>query len=101
MSNAQITPGKNGEFLVSGIMDFETIPDLWKQSQSMFLTDGAITVDFRQVEHSNSAGLALIIEWIRFAQFKKRRFNLVNLPSQLQEIAKISGIEDILAHCKG
>ena len=101
MSSAQITPGEKGEFLVSGIMDFETIPDLLKQSQALFNTNGDITVDFRQVEHSNSAGLALIIEWIRLAQTKKLSFHLVNLPSQLQEIARISGIEEILAHCKG
>ena len=92
---AQLIKDTTGEFQLSGIIDFDSVPQLLHESQTLFFNNHDVTVNLRGVEQSNSAGLALIIHWLRLAREKKLRIQFKNIPSQLQEIAKISGIESL------
>jgi len=92
---AQLIKDTTGEFQLSGIIDFDSVPQLLQQSQALFFNNHDITVNLCGVEQSNSAGLALIIHWLRLARDKNLRVQFKNIPSHLQEIAKISGIESL------
>lgn len=59
-------------------------------------TDNIIKLNFSQVEASDSAGLALIIEWLKSAKARQFTLQLENLPDPILSLAKLSGMETIL-----
>jgi len=56
-----------------------------------------VSVDLSGITHSDSAGLALLIEWLRRAKQQSVRLVFLNLPDQLHEIARISALLPILS----
>jgi len=93
---AQLTKDTAGEFQLSGIVDFESVPQLLRLTHTLFSNNHDVTVNLCGVEQSNSAGLALVIHWLQLAKEKNLNIQFKNIPAQLQEIAKISGIESLL-----
>lgn len=52
-----------------------------------------ITLDFSHVQQSDSAGLALVIEWIKLSQTTQRQLKLRHFPQPLQTLATLCGFE--------
>lgn len=93
---ASITLQKNC-IVVAGDLNFFTVMSLLQESRLLFSKVSAIRLDFSQVAVSNSAGLALILEWIKMAKTQKKSIVLINLPEQLISIAKVCGIVQLVS----
>jgi phospholipid transport system transporter-binding protein len=86
-----------GRFLVSGALTFSTVTRALEVSERLFSNgDDALDVDLAGVEAADSAGLALLVEWMSRARREKRRLEFYNVPKQLVAIAKISEIDQLL-----
>jgi phospholipid transport system transporter-binding protein len=48
------------------------------------------------VTASDSAGLALLIEWLSVAKSAGRALRFENIPSQLQQLARLSEVEELV-----
>jgi phospholipid transport system transporter-binding protein len=96
MNIAKITAQGDGVFTVAGDMNFTTINSLLAQSDTIFATTVPITLDLSAVQHANSAGLALLLEWQHQAQNKKQSLRICNPPKALIDIARISNCEKYL-----
>ena len=94
--NLQIKPLAAGGFLLSGELTFETIPSVWRTSSALLSEPGDITFDLQGISHTDSAGLALLIDWMRTARGLNKRIAFKNIPAQMLAIATVSGLEDIL-----
>ncbi|WP_455221887.1 STAS domain-containing protein [Kaarinaea lacus] len=81
-----------GHFKISGVLNFETVPMVWQKSQSLFRGCASLAIDFAEVTHSNSAGLALLTEWMRLARANNQTIVFHHIPTQMQEIARVSGV---------
>ena len=81
---------------VAGALTFETVPGLYQNSSSWFSGAGDLTIDLAQVERTDSAGLALLIEWLRCAQAANRKLHFANIPLQVQTLIRINGLQDAL-----
>jgi len=81
---------------VIGELTFETVPDLYQSSAVWFEGEGELIVDLAQVERTDSAGLALLIEWLRRAQVVKRTLRFTNIPELVQTLIRINGLQDAL-----
>lgn len=79
---------------VSGALTFETVPNLYKESAVWFEGTGDLTLDLAQVTNTDSAGLALLIEWLRRARDAKRSLRLANVPAQVQSLMRINNLQD-------
>ena len=55
-----------------------------------------ILVDLGGVGASDSAGLALLIEWLRVARQGGQAIRFANVPAQIEALARISEVEDLL-----
>ncbi len=105
-SQAEITQQNQQQYLVSGVVDFSTVPDLLRQSLAFFSALNAsdnrqVTIDLSSVEECNSAALALILEVAKNAQQKNIEAHFENLPASLLTIAKAYGVEnEIRELCK-
>lgn len=91
-----------GGYSLSGELDFNTVPVIWKESEAMF-TNGSseeLIIDLTAVTRADSAALALLIGWVRRAQAAGVSAVFKGIPGQLLEIARVSGVEDILPVAK-
>jgi phospholipid transport system transporter-binding protein len=83
---------------VVGALTFETVPDLYQNSANWFQGAGELTLDLAQVERADSAGLALLIEWLRRAKAANLTLRFANIPTQVQTLIRINGLQDALLH---
>ncbi|HEU4655838.1 MAG TPA: STAS domain-containing protein [Steroidobacteraceae bacterium] len=86
-----------GRFRVSGVLDASTTPALLEQSKERFTHEKSVDVDFAQVTESDSAGMALLIEWMRLARRQGQKLRFSNIPAQIAALARISEVDDLLA----
>jgi phospholipid transport system transporter-binding protein len=61
------------------------------------LAEGAATVDFGGVTELDSTAIALALAWLREAREAKREVAFANLPESLQTLARLYGVENLLA----
>ena len=85
-----------GRFRLHGEFNFETARELLRESQAAFEEHNVITLDLSQVTDSDSAGLALMIEWVRWAKRDVREIRFENVPKQVFAIADISEVSGVL-----
>lgn len=96
MDEARLIDDGDGKFRVVGEMTFETSPVLLDRSEKLFAPHSLIRVDLTEVQRADSAGLALMIEWITWANRTVREIRFDNIPDMIMNIARISEIEDML-----
>ncbi|HET9447820.1 MAG TPA: STAS domain-containing protein [Steroidobacteraceae bacterium] len=99
-SRAKLESLGGGRFRVSGVLDASTARDVLEQSESRFAQSKVmgkeIHVDLGGVGESDSAGLALLIEWLRVARQGGQAIRFANVPAQIGALARISEVEDLL-----
>ena len=79
-----------GTIKVRGPLTFATVPRLFLDSNHIIKSASeTITIDLQDVSRTDSAGLALLIEWLRAAGSHAR---FVNVPAQLRRLIDVSGL---------
>lgn len=96
MSAASLTGAGHGQFRVTGDLDFASVGGLAAEGKRLFAAHPAVRIDLGGVGQANSAGLALLLEWIDQAKRRNGRLELVNLPESLTRIATITNLAGLL-----
>ncbi|MDH4407614.1 STAS domain-containing protein [Candidatus Methylopumilus planktonicus] len=81
---------------LSGDLTIEKIPtiiDLIKKQK----TDKKTTIDFSKVTSIDTSTLSLIFELQREAKKNQSHFTFKNLPKNLNSLAKLYGVEDLVS----
>lgn len=86
-----------GRFRVSGVLDASTAAEVLVQGEERFANESSLHIDFGGVSEGDSAGLALLIEWLRCARSRGQSIEFANVPGQINALARISEVEDLLA----
>jgi phospholipid transport system transporter-binding protein len=84
-----------GRLEASGVLGFETAADALKSGLRLIGSD-ACTIDLGKVTEGDSAGLAVLIEWLSTARSAGAKLRYVKVPEQILAIARISDVEDLL-----
>ncbi len=87
----------DGHFSLSGEASFHTVADILKDSLEMFEDHTMIELDLEQVTKTDSAGLALLLEWTTWANHTVREIHFRNIPEKLTNIARTSDVEELLS----
>lgn len=85
-----------GRFHISGKLEFETVSSAYLQSMIKFSPYSELELDLSDVTSADSAGLALLLEWVHWSKGSAREIRFKNIPEQIQTIAKISEVDGIL-----
>ncbi len=85
------------QLCITGDINFSNVMSLYAESLRLLSSKQQFSFDFSGVKASNSAGLALMIEWMRLAQAKKLKASFKNIPPNLLSIAKAAGLDALLA----
>jgi len=87
----------DGYYRVRGALTFETVSALLRASEPMFQGPEAnLELDFGEVQRSDSAGLALLIEWLCNARAAGKSIRFHRVSAQMRAIAQVSDLEGIL-----
>ena len=85
-----------GRFRVSGVLDASTAREVLEESEARFEQFDKLDIDLGGVGESDSAGLALMIEWLRLARQWNKAIQFANVPAQIEALARISEVEDLI-----
>jgi len=96
MSEATISNKGVNQFAVSGKLSFDTVSDLLQQGTALFANASGVDIDLSAVTHADSAGLALLLEWLRYGKHNNKVVRYQNLPAQLRSLAAISEVDAML-----
>jgi len=82
-------------FALNGDLTFKTVPGLFADRSPDF--DGSsLTIDLGAVQHTDSAGLALLLEWVRQGVQLDTKVVLSHVPPQLRSMIEVSGLDELL-----
>ncbi|RMG30807.1 MAG: STAS domain-containing protein [Gammaproteobacteria bacterium] len=93
---ARIERIRSDRFRVSGSLTFDTVTALLAASEPVFAGAGALDIDLQGVQRADSAGLALLIEWMRRAHHRGLPLRFLNMPPQMLAIARASSLDHVL-----
>ena len=97
MNLPSISKITDNSFSVSGELNMQTVPAISTKSRQLFSgLAGTLTIDLSGVSRADSAGLALMIDWLRVARRNQFRLQFMGLPEQLLQIARVSELQQIL-----
>jgi len=82
--------------LVSGELTFDTAASGIDMTDQLFAEVDPLDIDLSEVSRSDSAGLALLIEWMRQAEKLDKPIRYFNMPAQMLAMAEASGLEELL-----
>lgn len=85
-----------GQFSLSGRMSFDTAGQILKDSEDLFDEHTLIEVDLSGVSHTDSAGLALMLEWITWANHTVREIRFHETPEKIDAIARTTEVDHLL-----
>ena len=96
MTEARITQLGNGRMQLAGVLNLDTIAVLLSEIDALSYDTPSLTVDLKTVEHADSAGVALLVAWMRSARRAERDIRFLNMPAQMLNIARVSGLDAFL-----
>ncbi len=96
MKGARLITAGPGRLRVEGVLDFNSVNALATEAESLFPPSGRLRIDLSGVESANSAGLALLLEWLALARSRRLDLEYLNLPQSLERIAAFSNLGPLL-----
>lgn len=95
-TTASFTVSGDNHIKVQGVLNFETVPALAKEAESLLKKMDNVCVNFAEVKDSNSAGLALLLEMTRTMKLNNKSIDFTDLPEQIVHVARAYGIDSEL-----
>lgn len=96
MSNFELQDMGEGRFALTGEITFETAERVLLASEEPFEQHTRIEVDLAGVTKADSAGLALLLEWITWANHTVREIRFLSMPERVLAIARTTEVEQLL-----
>ena len=94
MKPLKIIDNGEGQFIIEGDLTFASID---KKTLNLcpitHTTSKKIIIDLSAVSSTDSAGLALMIEWLKQSRQRHIQLHFKNIPQQLQHLAQLSGFD--------
>jgi phospholipid transport system transporter-binding protein len=92
-----ISQEDSGRFKLEGELSFVSVQTAIHKTADLFaLPVNKMVFDLAGITKADSAGLALLLEWLRQASLGGVDLHYVNLPGQLLAMAHVAGVDDIL-----
>lgn len=95
----EITEIAPGRISVRGALTFETARRACELGVKLFKRAKKapnIEIDCGGVTEADSAGLAVLLEWLKWALTHERPMSFENLPDAIRAVARISDVEPLL-----
>jgi phospholipid transport system transporter-binding protein len=89
--------GTAGVYRLEDALTFATVPILRQPGLDLIASAaGDVEFDLECVPLTDSAGLALLIDWLADARSRHRTLRYLKVPQALSELAKLSDVEELI-----
>jgi phospholipid transport system transporter-binding protein len=96
VSEARLESAEQGLRLV-GELTQETVPSLWANSLKRFKAgQGGCRVDLSGVTRTDSAGVALLLEWMRLCGGPRGGLRFVSVPERMWDLIRLSDLDGVM-----
>jgi phospholipid transport system transporter-binding protein len=85
-----------GRLQARGAMTFENAARALQAGLNLIPRSGHCTIDLSGVTEADSAGLAVLVEWLATSRVRGSTIHYESLPAQLLAIARISDLDELL-----
>jgi phospholipid transport system transporter-binding protein len=84
-------------FGLNGELSFNTAAAVLRAAQTALRDEkGTVEIDLTAIRRVDSAGVALLIELLRFAKQRGIALYFTHIPQQLESLAAVSGVDGLL-----
>jgi phospholipid transport system transporter-binding protein len=97
MNRLTIVTEGPGHFIIDGDLTFSSLDKKTVNSFAFLTSAKKIVIDLGGVGNTDSGGLALLVEWLKYARGRRVQLQYRNVPEQILNLAKLSGL-DIFGH---
>ncbi len=95
MSAADLIQVGEGHLALQGPLDQASVPQLWRTHSERF-KHGRINLDLAQVSRCDSAGLALLVEWLALANRSGGSVHFLAAPEQMLALSRVADVDQLL-----
>jgi phospholipid transport system transporter-binding protein len=85
-----------GRYELSGAVSFVTAQQILRESEKSFAGQSSIEVDLSGIQETDSAGLALLLEWKRASNQAGAGIVFKRIPEKIRAIAQTADVEELL-----
>jgi phospholipid transport system transporter-binding protein len=96
MADFELQDLGDGHFSLGGELSFETAERVLMASEKPFEPHTRIEVDLSGVTKTDSAGLALLLEWVTWANHTVREIRYTDMPEKIVAIARTTEVYPLL-----
>lgn len=96
LSDYELSELGDGRYALRGDVSFRTAESILRASDRMFSGKTSLEIDLADVSRTDSAGLALLLEWMRVTALAGGEVRFTNIPEKIQAIAVTADLSDIL-----
>ena len=86
----------DGRCTLSGAITMRNATAVLEEGRRLF-NGSSIVVDLSGVTELDSSAVSLLLEWRRAAKAENRRIEFINIPANLQSLADLYGVSELLA----
>ena len=97
MSQTQWSELSSVEFQLSGDLDRDSVPAIWRRLQAWETTESRVQVNLNTVERIDSSGMVMLIHLIEHAKNQNCHIMLSFVPEQLRTLFQLSNIQPMMA----
>jgi phospholipid transport system transporter-binding protein len=87
---------KDSQFILSGELSFANVMVVYQQSFSLFANAPELHIDFDGLKSNDSSGLALMIEWLKYAESQHKPIYFHRIPPYLMALIQVSGLNKLI-----
>jgi len=95
-NSAELKQAGDRRLTLSGVLDFDSVAKLRPQLRRYLRSGESITVNLKRVGRCNSAGLALLLQWVEDSRQQGAMIQFRNLPHSLTEIADLYNLKSLI-----
>ena len=96
VSDFELTDLGDGQFKLSGDVSFRTAESVLRASEDLFRADRDVHIDLSAISQTDSAGMALLLEWLSRANRAGVQLRFSSIPEKIKAIAVTAEIDDFL-----
>lgn len=100
MADFGITATAPGRFEVHGAMSYESAARALQAGLALIPHGSRCTIDLSKVSEADSAGLAVLVEWLATARVRESTIHYEGIPAQILAVARISDLDELLTDGK-
>jgi phospholipid transport system transporter-binding protein len=98
MSQFSITRTTPDRLEARGAICFEGAAQALHAGLALIPRDERCTIDLAQVSEADTAGLAVLVEWLATARKRNTRIRYENIPAQILAVARMSDLDELLTN---